>query len=82
MTRLRRMMLEELQRRNYSSQTIRCYLASVADLARYFHRSPDQLRPEHVREYQAYLFRERKLDATHRDAEGRRSALLLRQDAP
>jgi integrase/recombinase XerD len=64
MTRLRRMMLEELQRRNYSSETIRCYLASVADLARYFHRPPDQLRPEHLREYQAYLFRERKLDAT------------------
>ena len=64
MTRLRQMMLEELQRRNYSQGTIRCYLRAVADFARYFHRSPDQLRPEHVREYQAYLFRERKLDAS------------------
>src|SRR5208337_989371 len=27
-----------------------------------FHRPPDQLRPQHIREYQAYLFRERKLD--------------------
>jgi integrase/recombinase XerD len=25
---------------------------------------PDRLRPEHVREYQAYLFRVRKLDAS------------------
>jgi site-specific recombinase XerD len=56
------MMLEELQRRNYSPGTIRCYLRAVADFARYFHRSPDQLRPQHIREYQAYLFRERKLD--------------------
>ena len=62
MTRLRQMMLEELQRRHYSPGTIRCYLRAVADFARYFHRSPDQLRPQHIREYQAYLFRERKLD--------------------
>ena len=62
MTRLRQMMLEELQRRNYSPGTIRCYLRAVAGFARYFHRSPDQLRPQHIREYQAYLFRERKLD--------------------
>jgi site-specific recombinase XerD len=58
------MMLEELQRRNYSPGTIRCYLRAVADFARYFHRSPDQLRPQHIREYQAYLFRERNLDAS------------------
>jgi site-specific recombinase XerD len=58
------MMLEELQRRNYSPGTIRCYLRAVADFARYFHRSPDHLRPPHIREYQAYLFRERKLDAS------------------
>jgi integrase/recombinase XerD len=64
MTRLRKMMLEELERRNYSQGTTRCYLRAVADFARYFHRSPDQLRPEHVRQYQAYLFRERKLQAT------------------
>ena len=64
MTRLRKMMLEELERRKYSEGTIRCYLRAVADFARYFHRSPDQLRPEHVRQYQAYLFRERKLQAT------------------
>jgi len=64
MTRLRQMMLEELERRNYSEGTTRCYLRAVADFARYFRRSPDQLSPAHVREYQAYLFRERKLDAS------------------
>ena len=37
-----------------------CVLSLVSPV--YFRRSPDQLRPPHIREYQAYLFRERKLD--------------------
>ena len=63
MTHLRKMMLEELERRNYAQTTTRLYLQTIEDFARYFHRSPDQLGPEHIREYQAYLFRERKLAA-------------------
>ncbi|PYX55461.1 MAG: integrase [Acidobacteria bacterium] len=64
MTHLRKMMLEELERRNYAQTTINCYLQTVEDFARYFRRPPDQLAPEHIREYQAYLFRERKLAAS------------------
>ena len=63
MTDLRKLMLEELERRNYSQATVRAYLAAVEDFARYFHRRPDQLSPDHIRQYQAYLFRERKLTA-------------------
>ena len=61
MTHLRQMMLDELQRRNYSQSTARTYIHAVEDFAKYFHRSPEWLGPEHIRQYQAYLFRERKL---------------------
>jgi integrase/recombinase XerD len=69
MTHLRKMMLEELERRNYAQTTISSYIRTIEDFARYFRRPPDQLTPEHIREYQAYLFREKKLAAstvTHR----------------
>ena len=56
MTQLRRKMLEELQRRNYSKSTIRYYLKAVAN----FGRSPDKLGPDELRTYQAYLLQERK----------------------
>lgn len=57
-------MLEELERRNYSPNTIRFYIRAVADFALHFRRPPDQLGPEHIRRYQAYLFRKRKLQAS------------------
>ena len=63
MTRLRKMMLEELQRRNYAQNTIRHYLRAVEDFARRFRSSPDRLGPRHIREYQAELFQKRKLSA-------------------
>src|SRR5713226_2123903 len=53
-------MLEELERRNYAPSTTRAYLRAVDEFARYFNRPPDQLGPDHIRQYQAYLFRERK----------------------
>jgi integrase/recombinase XerD len=61
MTPLRTRMLEELQRRNYSSETIRLYLFAVKDFAGYFGKSPEKLGPEHLRQYQLHLLNERKL---------------------
>ena len=61
MTHLRKMMLEELQRRNYSDNTARYYLSAVAEFAKYFGKSPDQLGPDDLRTFQAYLLKERKL---------------------
>jgi integrase/recombinase XerD len=60
-THLRKMMLEELQRRNYSEITTRKYLKVVTDFARHFGKSPDLLGPNELRTYQAYLLQERKL---------------------
>jgi integrase/recombinase XerD len=54
-------MLEELQRRNYSQETTRAYLFAVRDFARYFHRSPEELGPEQIRQYQLHLFHVKKL---------------------
>src|SRR6202140_3933747 len=61
MTDLRKRMLEELERRNYAPSTTCAYLRAVDEFPRYFNRRPDQLGPDHIRQYQAYLFRERKL---------------------
>ena len=63
MTHLRKTMLEELQRRNLSKITTRIYLHSVEEFAQYFKTPPDQLGLEHVRQYQAHLFTDRKLEA-------------------
>jgi integrase/recombinase XerD len=62
-THLRKMMVEELHRRNYAQNTIRHYLRAVEDFARRFRCSPDRLGPRHIREYQAELFQKRKLSA-------------------
>jgi len=59
-THLRKMMLEELQRRNYAETTIDSYIRAVEDFSRYFNCSPDRLGPRHIREYQAALFQKRK----------------------
>jgi integrase/recombinase XerD len=61
MTGLRKRMLEELQRRNYSTNTIRPYLYAVEDFARYFGKSPDKLGQEDLRQYQLHLLNDCKL---------------------
>lgn len=73
MTDLRKRMLEELQRRNYSSETTRAYLFAVKDFAGYFGKRPDKLGQEHLRQYQLHLLNDRKLAA--KTIVGRISAL-------
>ena len=63
MTYLRQLMLDELERCNYSPNSVRSYLHAVEEFARHFGRSPEQLGPDHVRESQVHLFRDRKLSA-------------------
>jgi integrase/recombinase XerD len=59
-TPLRQRMLEDLQIRHYSPTTIRLYLHSVAEFAQHFHKPPDQLGPEHIRQYQLFLIRDKQ----------------------
>jgi integrase/recombinase XerD len=60
-THLRKITLEELERRNYTETTTRAYLHAIEDFARHFNRPPDQLGPEEIREFTAHMFRVRKL---------------------
>jgi integrase/recombinase XerD len=62
-THLRKLMLDELQRRNYSQNTVETYTFILEEFTKYFHRAPDQLGPQHIRQYQVHLFRERKLSS-------------------
>jgi site-specific recombinase XerD len=54
-------MLEELQRRNYASETIRSYILSVKQFAEYFGKSPEKMGAEEIRRFQLYLLQEKKL---------------------
>jgi integrase/recombinase XerD len=54
-------MLEDLQIRHYSPTTIRIYLHCIAAFARHFHQPPDQLGPEHIRQYQLFLMKEKQV---------------------
>jgi integrase/recombinase XerD len=61
MTRLRQRMIEDLEIRNYSPETIKGYVYYVSQFAKHFGKSPDLLGVEEIRQYQVYLLRERKL---------------------
>ena len=59
MGRFRDRMDEELRIRGYSANTRDCYLRRVRHFVRHFMIPPDRLTPEHVRQYQLYLTRDR-----------------------
>ncbi len=61
MTKLRESMEKAMVLRGFSERTHESYIHGVRGLAAYYHRSPDQITNEEVRDYLVYLLRERQL---------------------
>ncbi len=61
MTPLRQRMLEDLQIRHYSPTTIRIYLHVIAEFARHLSKPRDQLDAQHIRCYQLFLIKEKRV---------------------
>jgi hypothetical protein len=55
MTPLRQRMLEDMQLRGFSARTQEAYVHAVRQLAAHFHRPPDQLTEDDLRQYFLYL---------------------------
>lgn len=61
MTPLRERMIQDLQLRGYADRTVEAYVRAVAQLARFYHTSPDQISEEQVRQYLLHLSTVRKV---------------------
>jgi hypothetical protein len=61
MTQLRQKMIHELELQRKSRKTIEAYVIAVAQLAQHYHRSPDRITSEEVREFIHHLITVRKL---------------------
>jgi integrase/recombinase XerD len=61
MSQLRQRMMEDMQLRGFSARTQECYVASVRQLAEHYHRAPDQLTEEDLRQYFLYLANEKRV---------------------
>ena len=64
MTPLRQRMLEDMQLRGLAARTQACYVAAVRQLAEHFHRRPDQLTDEDLRQYFLFLTNEKQVART------------------
>jgi integrase/recombinase XerD len=69
-------MAEDMRRRNYSTETQRAYVHYIAEYAKYFGVSPDQLGPEAIREYQLHLTYERKMSPSSTASPRRQSSSI------
>jgi len=61
MTALRERMIDDLQLHGLSERTQALYVQTVRKLAEYYHKSPDQISEEELRQYFLYLSRVKKV---------------------
>lgn len=61
MTQLRLQMIEDMQLNGLSASTQKLYADAVGQLAKHFHRSPDQLSEQDLRQYFLYLTNEKRV---------------------
>lgn len=61
MSPLQQRMLQDMQLRGLSARTQEAYARAVWQLAQYYHRRPDQLSDEDLRQYFLYLANEKKI---------------------
>ena len=73
-TPLRQRLLEDLQLHGLAAKTQDAYVRAVRQLAEYYHRSPDQISEEELRQYLLYLQR----DGTWRRAPSRLRCVALK----
>ena len=64
MTHLRKRMIEDLQLRGMSERTIEMYTRAVRQLAEHYHKSPDRITEEELRQYFLYNKNVRKWSRT------------------
>jgi len=58
-TPLRQKMIEDMQLRSFAAKTQQAYLLAVSQLARHYHKSPDQISEEELRQYFLFLKNEK-----------------------
>ncbi len=61
MTPLHQKLIDEIQLRGFSIHTQDSYVRCVTGLARFYHRSPDQIADDEIKAYLLHLLREKKL---------------------
>jgi integrase/recombinase XerD len=61
MTELRRRMDDDMLARGFADRTRETYLWAVTRLARFYHRSPDQISDAEIQAYLVHLLRDRHL---------------------
>ncbi len=59
MTALRQKMIEDMQLRGFAERTQEAYLSAVRQLAKHYHKTPDQIDEEELRQYFLFLKNEK-----------------------